>query len=127
MIELNNDTHIVGIWYASRINLGKVYLWALRGKEPDKWIGHIRYRYDNLNITLNIDDDNPYNTFLGDNISEDQMIKICKDRFNELKILFIHDSDYFLIGGNFYKLEKLGHNKGWIPLIRIHNIIKKIN
>lgn len=126
MIDIKNEDYILGIWYASRLRLGKVYMWALRGTKPDEWIGHLRYRYDNLNLTLSIDDSNPQNIFICSKTSEKNMKKLCQDRFDELTILFCHECDYLIIGGNLNKLHKMGKAKEWLPLIREEDYKKKI-
>lgn len=125
MIDIKNEDYILGIWYASRIRLGQVYMWALRGKEPNEWVGHLRYRYDNLNLTLSIDDSNPQNTFIRTATSEKDMKKLCQDRYDELTILFCHKSDYLIVGGNLNKLHRMRKDKGWLPLIRDEDYKKK--
>jgi|SRR5882672_3453154 len=118
MINIKKDDYILGIWYAERVTLGKVYIWALKGKEENEWVGHLRYRYNNLNLTLSIDDSNPQNTFICHNTTESQMKKTCQDRFDELIILFCHNNDYLMIHGNLRKLEDKGNHKLWLPKLR---------
>jgi hypothetical protein len=130
MIEIKNDDYILGIWYARRLKMGKVYMWALRGKDNHEWTGHLRYRYDNLNLALSVDDTNPQNTFMHSATCENDMKKLCQDRYDELTILFCHESDFLIVGGNLNKLHKIRKDKTWLPLIRdedYKNKTKKYN
>src|SRR5271169_3328585 len=124
MIEFKRDAYIVGIWYANRIKFGKVYIYALKGKADNEWIGHIKYIYHNDNINLYLDHDSHFNLFLHKGITEEDMMKICKDRIDELHCIFNHKSDKLIVNGNFEKLEKLRENKGWLPDMRQEPVVK---
>jgi hypothetical protein len=118
MIKFKNGTYIVGIWYAQKFNLGKVYVYAIQGADPNQWIGHIYYIYNNEKININFDNDNPHHKFLHSNISEKTMMKICQDKIDELHCTFNNEKDKLLINDNYAKLENLKKTKPWLPLIR---------
>lgn len=124
MIEFKRDAYIVGIWYASRIKLGKVFIYALKGKSTDEWIGHIKYVYHNQHINIYLDHDSHFNIFTHKDISEDIMMKICQDRIDELHCIFNHEVDALLVNGNYEKLEKLKGNKEWLPPMRQEPLVK---
>lgn len=118
MIEFKQGAYILGIWYAERKMFGKVYVYALQGKEEGEWDGYIKYLYHNENINIYMDNENPFNKFINHGISEEEMIKVCKDKIEELHCIFCHEIDYVLIKGDFHMLEKLKEKKRWLPPMR---------
>ena len=59
--------------------------------------------------------DNDYkNTFTYREISEVDMIKICNDKINELEILFCHNKEKILIGGDITKYRQLALKNQWL-------------
>lgn len=117
MIYIKKDDYIVGIWYAERKLFGKAFIYAIKGKKENEWIGHILYRYHNIHINIFIDDDSPFNTFICQDVPESVMIKVCQDRISELEIIFCHESDYLMINGNLNLYKSLGQNKKWLPVL----------
>lgn len=117
MIEIKKDAYIVGIWFAERKMLGKVFIYALKGDNKNEWVGHIRYRYDNGHINMHMDHSSHHNSFICKDVPESIMIKVCQDRIAELNIIFCHDMDYVMVHGTLDKIKELAKNKDWLPPI----------
>lgn len=125
MIEFKINAYIVGIWYAERINFGRVFIYAIKGNTENEWIGRIKYEYNNQNININLDPDSHFNTFMHSGITENIMMKICQDRIDELHCTFNHYKDKLLVRGDYEKLEKVKQTKSWFPSIRQETTVKK--
>ena len=50
LIQLRNTDYIVGVWMCERVNLGKVFIFIIKGDKKDEWIKLVKYKYDNQDI-----------------------------------------------------------------------------
>ena len=115
MIQVRRTDYIVGIWMVERINLGKVFIYSLKGENKNEWIGYIKYNYVKQDYNIYMSDNNYRNTFTHKDISESDMMKICSDRINELAILFCHNREKLMIGGDIKKYHELSNKNPWLP------------
>ena len=122
MIEFKRATYILGMWYAERYKFGKVFIYAIKGKEENHWEGHIRYIYHNNNINMYLEIDNPNNFFFHSGIDENDMIKICNAKIEELHCIFSHEKDMLIVQGDINKLFTIAEKMTWIPPIREDSI-----
>jgi hypothetical protein len=125
LIKFKKNCYIIGIWYAERIYLGKVFIYAFKESKNNLWIGKIKYIYKNNSINIHHDEESPHNIFEHHDISQEQMIKICQDRIDELYCTFNHTIDKIMVYGNFAKLLDMSEDFKWLPTLREFTDLKK--
>ena len=119
MIQVNATDYIVALWMVERVSLGKVFIYAVKGEEENEWTGYIKYIYVNDDFNIYMCDNDYKNTFTHKNISELDIIKICNDRTNEMAMLFCHNREKIIIGGDIDKYNRLALKNPWFPPIMI--------
>lgn len=119
LIQIKKTDYIIGIWMAEKINLGKVFVFSTRVIDKDEWILYIRYNYVDQNYNIFSDDNDWKNTILYKNISEIDIIKICNNKIDDLSILFNHNKNKILIGGDIYRYNKVLEKNPWLPTISL--------
>ena len=124
MIKFKMNHHIAGIWFAERIKLGRVYIYAFKENKGNIWTGRIRYVYYNLAINISHDEDSHHNIFIHENIKEEEIIKICNDKWEEFYCIFNHNKDKLIVKGNLETFIEKSKGIAWMPLIRESTIIK---
>lgn len=123
LIQIKKTDYIVGIWMVERNNLGKVFIILTKDIKKDEWILYIRYNYVDQCYNMFWDDNDWRNTTFYKNVSEIDMIKICNDKMNELAILFSHNKNKILIGGDISIYNKVLEKHPWLPTLSL--IVKK--
>lgn len=117
MIEVKEDDFIIGVWMVERIRLGKVYIYFVKGNEPNEYIGYLKYVYDQQSYNIYMCDNDYKNIFTKKNIPECDMIKLCNDKAGELSILFCHNKEKVIIGGRIDKYKEMMDKTPWLPPI----------
>lgn len=123
LIQIKKTNYIVGVWMVERIYLGKVFIFAVKGKNKDEWILYIRYKYTDPNYNMYSSDNDHKNTVLYNKITEMDIVKICNNKMDELSILFCHNKNKLFIGGDIYKYNEILEKNPWLPTISL--MIKK--
>lgn len=117
MIEIKEDDFIIGVWMVERHRLGKVYIYFVKGNEPNEYIGYIRYVYEQQRYNIYMCDNDYRNTFTKKNISELDMIRLCNDKASEMHIMFCHGKEKVLISGGIDKYKEIMEKTPWLPPI----------
>lgn len=114
IIKIKATDYIVGLWMAQQVYLGKVFVYAIKGSKDDEWIKHIKYIYVNDSYNIYMHDNDYKNTLFHNGISEIDIIKICNEEINELAILFCHNKEKILIGGDLTKYREIAIKNQWM-------------
>ena len=77
---------------------------------------------NNNNINMYLEIDNPNNFFFHSGIDENDMIKICNAKIEELHCIFSHEKDMLIVQGDINKLFTIAEKMTWIPPIREDSI-----
>lgn len=120
IIKVRSTDYIVGVWMAEQVYLGKVFVYLIKGKKYNEWIKHIKYIYINPNYNMYLHDNDYKNIITHSGMSEIDAIKICNEKINELSILFCHNKEKILIGGDLTKYKTIAlKNKWMLPISEI--------
>ena len=119
MIKVNETDYIVGLWMVKRFGLGKVYVYATKYENKDEWTIHKKYMYDNQSYNIYMNDNDYKNNCLYKDKSEVDIIKLCNEIANELAVLFNHEQEKVLIGGDISKYNYLALRNKWFPNLLI--------
>lgn len=114
IIKVKSTDYIIGVWMVQQVYLGRVFVYSIKGEKENEWVKNIKYIYVNQNYNMHMHDNDYKNTFTYREISEVDMIKICNDKINELEILFCHNKEKILIGGDITKYKKLALKNQWL-------------
>ena len=114
IIKVKSTDYIIGVWMVQQVYLGRVFVYSIKGEKEKEWIKNIKYIYVNQNYNMHMHDNDYKNTFTYREISEVDMIKICNDKINELEILFCHNKEKILIGGDITKYRQLALKNQWL-------------
>lgn len=114
IIKVKSTDYIIGVWMVQQVYLGRVFVYSIKGEKENEWIKNIKYIYVNQNYNMHMHDNDYKNTFTYREISEVDMIKICNDKINELEILFCHNKEKILIGGDITKYKQLALKNQWL-------------
>lgn len=114
IIKVKSTDYIIGVWMVQQVYLGRVFVYSIKGEKENEWIKNIKYIYVNQNYNMHMHDNDYKNTFTYREISEVDMIKICNDKINELEILFCHNKEKILIGGDITKYRQLALKNQWL-------------
>lgn len=117
MIEIKENDYIIGVWMVQRHNFGKVYIYCVKGDRDNEFIVYLKYIYDQQRYNVYMCDNDHKNTFTKSNISEIDIIKICNNKCGELAILFCHEKEKILIGGNKDRYLEIMEKTPWLPPI----------
>lgn len=115
MIQIIYTDYIVGVWMCEQVNLGKVYIFVLKGSEQDEWVFLIKYYYINQNYNLYMNDNDYKNIKNYKNKSEIDLIKMANREIDDLSILFKHHRRSILIGGGLEAYVKISEKNKWLP------------
>lgn len=114
IIKVKSTDYIIGVWMVQQVYLGRVFVYSIKGEKENEWVKNIKYIYVNQNYNMHMHDNDYKNTFTYREISEVDMIKICNDKINELEILFCHNKEKILIGGDITKYKQLALKNQWL-------------
>jgi hypothetical protein len=114
IIKVKSTDYIIGVWMVQQVYLGRVFVYSIKGEKENEWIKNIKYIYVNQNYNMHMHDNDYKNTFTYREISEVDMIKICNDKINELEILFCHNKEKILIGGDITKYRQVALKNQWL-------------
>lgn len=114
IIKVKSTDYIIGVWMVQQVYLGKVFVYSIKGEKENEWVKHIKYIYVNQNYNMHMHDNDYKNTFTYKEISEVDMIRICNEKINELAILFCHNKEKILIGGDITKYRQLALKNQWL-------------
>ncbi len=114
IIKVKNDDYIVGVWMAEQVYLGKVFVYSIKGNKSNEWTKYIKYIYVNQGYNMYMHDNDHQNIFTHKEITEIDVIKICNQKIDELSILFCHNKEKVLIGGNLEKYKKIAIKNKWL-------------
>lgn len=114
IIKVKSTDYIIGVWMVQQVYLGRVFVYSIKGEKENEWIKNIKYIYVNQNYNMHMHDNDYKNTFTYRELSEVDMIKICNDKINELEILFCHNKEKILIGGDITKYRQLALKNQWL-------------
>lgn len=114
IIKVKSTDYIIGVWMVQQVYLGRVFVYSIKGEKENEWIKNIKYIYVNQNYNMHMHDNDYKNTFTYREISEVDMIRICNEKINELAILFCHNKEKILIGGDITKYRQLALKNQWL-------------
>lgn len=114
IIKVKSKDYIVGVWMAQQVYLGKVFVYSIKGEKDNEWIKHIKYIYVNQNYNMHMHDNDYKNISTHRGITKVDIIKICNDTINELAILFCHNKENILIGGDLTKYKEIALKNKWL-------------
>lgn len=114
IIKVKSTDYIIGVWMVQQVYLGRVFVYSIKGEKENEWIKNIKYIYVNQNYNMHTHNNDYKNTFTYREISEVDMIKICNDKINELEILFCHNKEKILIGGDITKYRQVALKNQWL-------------
>lgn len=119
MIEVKEKDFIIGVWLVERYRFGKVFIYCVRGEEVNEYICYLKYIYDQQTYNIYMCDNDYKNIFIKKNIAELDIIRFCNDKSGELSMLFCHNKEKILIGGDIKKYEEIKDKTPWLPPIVI--------
>lgn len=114
IIKVKSTDYIIGVWMVQQVYLGRVFVYSIKGEKENEWIKNIKYIYVNQNYNMHMHDNDYKNTFTYREISEVDMIRICNEKINELAILFCHNKEKILIGGDITKYRQVALKNQWL-------------
>lgn len=123
MIEFNEQSYIIGIWYSSDPITGNNWLAsAMRDPEnPDCYKGSYRFRYVKDNKIFDSQDEKRWMNFKCEkNLSEDEIIEIMEKLQNEIEEGY-PDKDKIIVQGDLKKLMNLSKDKNWMFMKEAQN------
>lgn len=116
-MEINEDSYILGYWFASKENHDCWYMMVK--KENDKWEGQYTFRYNNEED----DEDDPfsgkdekriYNFSIDIKMNEEQIVSKLNDIFENIKVEYNNFHDHFLVKGNAEKFMEITKTKHYL-------------
>ena len=123
IIKVKSTDYIIGVWMVQQVYLGSVYVYSIRGEKENEWIKYIKYIYVNQNYNMHMHDNDYKNIFTYKGKTEVDMIKICNEKINELAILFCHNKEKILIGGDIKKYREVAIKNKWLlPISEIKEV-----
>lgn len=122
IIKVRSTDYIVGVWMAEQVYLGKVFIYSIKGIENNEWVKHTKYIYINQNYNMHLHDNDYKNIITHKEKTEIDIIKICNEKINELSILFCHNKEKVLIGGDLTKYKTIALKNTWmLPISEIQD------
>ncbi len=123
IIKVKNTDYIVGVWMAEQVYLGKVFVYSIKGKSSNEWTKYIKYIYVNHGYNMYMHDNDHQNILTHKKLTEIDIIKICNQKIDELSILFCHNKEKILIGGDLEKYKKIAIKNKWLlPISEIQDV-----
>lgn len=114
VIKLKGTDYIVGVWMAEQVYLGKVFVYSLKGTEDNQWVKYVKYIYVNPRYNMFMHDNDYKNIVTYNGLTETDIIKKCNEKINELSILFWHNKEKVMIGGDLVKYQQLSLKNPWL-------------
>ncbi len=115
MIQIKYTDYILGIWMCEQLNLGKVYIYIVKGNEKEEWVKLIKYYYNDQRYNLYMQDNDYKHIKSYNNKSEIDMIKIANKEIDDLSVLFKHSTNKVLVGGGLNVYTKVSEKYPWLP------------
>lgn len=116
MIEIDETTYIVGIWFSSSPLTNKNWM-ACIIKDPEntnKCKGWIRFRHVKGDKIFNSEDVKQWMTFISkENESEDEAINSIELFQKEVQLIYPY-KDKIIVKGDINKMMSMSKNKDWI-------------
>lgn len=113
MITLSDSDFIIGVWYAKKIKLGAVWVYAIR-PTPSQCKIYTHFSYDHV---ITNSSDFADTELLLENVSNEKIKKICEDKIQDLMCLFNSFNDHILIMDTLGNINYSKLNKKWLPPI----------